>query len=155
MVVSARPNHTHLLLLATVQLIELPMVATVVTAFPEVAAASVFGSPGTQAVLIAALGASLWGVALAWSPAPPTPGMRRAVGASLGALAGVLAVPAVSLLISGQGSVQGILLAQCVIFMIIIAKQATRGAAPAPTSASSRRRWSFSAASSPPRPRRW
>lgn len=136
--IPTRPNRTNLLLLATAPLVELPVVATVTTAFPEVAAASVLGSPGTQIVLIAAFCLTLMGVILAWLPAPPALGTQWAVGGSLCVLAGVAAVPMVGFLASGRWTVHGILLANCVIFMFMIAKQVARGTAPAPASADRR-----------------
>lgn len=138
MVVPARPNRTNLLLLAAAPLVELPVVTVVATALPEAAAESVFGSPGTQVALIAALCATLVGVVLAWSATPPSLGAQWVVGGSLCVLAGVAAVPMVGFLVSGRWFGPGILLAHCVVFMFLIAKQVARGAPSARASAGRR-----------------
>lgn len=135
MVVSTRPNHTNLLLLGAAPFLELPGVAVIVAAFPEVAAASVLGSAWTLAVLVAAFGVSMWGVALAWSPSAPTAGTRRAFGASVCVLCAVLAVPTAGFLISGRWLVPGILLAHSGLNLILIARQAIRGVAATPAPA--------------------
>lgn len=134
MVLSARPNRTNLLL-GVVPVLELPGVALILATFPEVAAASVVGSAWTLAILVAAFGVSMWGVALAWSPAAPTAGTRWAFGASAGVLCAALAVPAASFMIGGRWLVPGILLAHSGLNLILIARQVTRGVAAMPAPA--------------------
>ncbi|TDC43819.1 hypothetical protein [Micromonospora sp. KC213] len=123
---ASRLSRTSLLLWAVGPVLELSAVAAATAVFPEVAEASVFGSPWTEVVLIGALCATLVGVLMARRSSGPSSGRRWGVAAVLWILAGVVALVTTWFFMSGRWLVYGVLLAHSAVSMFVIAQQVTR-----------------------------
>ncbi|MEU4814885.1 hypothetical protein AB0G03_04450 [Micromonospora aurantiaca] len=103
-------GRTLLLLWAAGPIFELPVVALVISSFPKVAAAAVFGSAGSQAVAFIALLLVLVGVVLAWVGFSGA-GVRRSLAVLLWIAAGLLAVLMLGFLTDGSWAGAAVLVA--------------------------------------------
>ncbi|MEV6371102.1 hypothetical protein AB0L86_29860 [Micromonospora musae] len=123
-------GRTALLLWTVGPVFELPVAALAISSFPDVAAEAVFGTAGSQALVILALVLVLAGAALAWAGSFTT-GPRLSLAVLLWVASGLLAVLMLGYLASGTWAVFAILLAHSAVAAAVIGWMLARRPAPA------------------------
>lgn len=123
-----RSSRTAIILWLVPPLFELPVVLMLAAGFPEVAEKALFGSPGTEFVLGAALVTLVAGAAVAWLSVAP-PALRAVVGGASFVVVGLVIALLVGFLTSGAGVIVAVLLAHSALSIAMIGGAVVRGTA--------------------------